>query len=94
MQFMIDILEQYEQEQKLQPARSTAMRESIHDAPFVIRLVIKVSRGRITDIRIANYVLLGIVVFFFLSAFMIFFLATRLPKSPPSRPLPPGIIDT
>ena len=68
----MDILEQYEKEN---PEVKIPEWQPSEDHGFLIRLVIRLSQGRIQEEKQANYVLLVIIGILFLITILIFFLS-------------------
>jgi hypothetical protein len=71
----MDILEQYEKQSpqiSAQPDQWGALRE-FRDESFLVRLVVRLSGGRIQNVKQASYVLLGFaVVMILISIFLLF----------------------
>jgi hypothetical protein len=68
----MDILEQYEK-QNPQPVQTASQRQPAYEYGFFIRLVMRLSGGKIENTRQASYVLLAVVGAILLAAVLVLF---------------------
>ena len=81
----MDILEQYEK-QNPEISQASASSQEFQNESFLIRLVIRLSGGRIKDLKQANYALLGFaVIAILISIFILFGTGSRSQQFLPSN---------
>ncbi len=85
----MDLLSQYKQENP-EASRPVITGQTGDEYSFFVRLVMKLSGGRVNDVQTATYVLLASAVVILLAAVIIFLFAGRPQGESRERLYPPG----